>query len=311
MATAVRPGLPTRAVLRADGLHVAMADIAVDELRDPFLQETVQRLGGALALAHVPPADLGQDAPATAPAGLIFHVARCGSTLASQLLKCQPGLVVYSEPLALSEVLLPPHAVPRAMLVAALRTLGGMLARHAGQPYVLKLTSWNTLFCDLVAEAFPTTPWAMCLRDPLEVCVSLLQGRPGWLRDNLGATFSALVDPGATAHGDEALMARVYAAFCEAGARLDASRGLLLHFEDLPGVVWQRLAPHFGLQPENAAQQAMAAEAAMYSKARVGQARAYVPDSQRKRESASVELRLAVDRTARPARERLVDSLRT
>ena len=307
------PGLPARAKLDAAGLHVALADIAPGELRDPFLQETVQRLQPALTLAQVPKDELGR-APAptpafTAPAGLIFHVARCGSTLASQLLKLDDGPVVYSEPLAINELLVPPQAGSRADLVAALRTLGGFFAAHAQRPYVLKLTSWNTLFADIVAEAFPQVPWALCVRDPLVVCVSLQQRRPGWLRDDNAALFAGFVD--STERDAERRVARVYAAFCEAAGRLDPARGLLLPYEALPGAVWGNLAPHFGLRLADASKLHMAAAAQCYSKSPVGQVTAFVPDDEQKRNAASPELRRAVDELARPAYRRLIDQLRS
>ena len=311
MSTRDPLGLPVRAKLDTSGLHVALADIAPGELGDPFLQETVQRVQPAQALAHVPSAELGRAPASSAPAGLIFHVARCGSTLASQLLKLNDELVVYSEPLAINEVLVPPHTASRADLVAALRTLGGFFAGHAGRPYVLKLTSWNTLFCDLVAEAFPQTPWALCLRDPLEVCVSLQQARPGWLRGDTGELFAPLVDPGQVARSHEERLARVYAAFCEAAGRLDPARGLLVPYEALPGAVWNSLAPHFGLPQAEASRQRMAAAAQTYSKSPIGRATAFVPDDERKRSAASTELRRAVDALARPAYQALVERMQS
>jgi hypothetical protein len=310
MSTRDLPGLPARAKLDPTGLHLALVDIPPGELRDPFLQETVQRLAATQELAHVPQAELGRMPASSAPAGLIFHVARCGSTLASQLLKLQEGLVVYSEPLAVNEILVPPHTATRADLVAALRTLGAFFAAHArGRPYVLKLTSWNTLFCDIVAEAFPQAPWALCIRDPLQVCVSLQQQRPGWLREENAAMFADLVDPGRTARGPEDRLARVYAAFCEAAGRLDPTRGLLLPYETLPGAIWSKLAPHFGLQITDALQQRMASSSEIYSKSPVGRATPFVPDNERKSATAPAELCSAVDEVARPGYERLLKRL--
>ena len=70
----------------------------------------------------------------TAPAGIIFHVARCGSTLISQSLKQLGTLAVYAEPQPVNEILVPPHQWPRADMVAAIRALGSAFARHAGGP---------------------------------------------------------------------------------------------------------------------------------------------------------------------------------
>ena len=116
----------------------------------------------------------------------------------SQLRKTHDNLDVYAEPLPSNELLLPPHKWPRHELVAALRSLGDAFARHARKPCVLKFSSWNTLFCDLLAEAFPDPPWILSLRDP------------------------------------EEFVARLYGAFCAAAVRLDAGRDQLVHDETLP-----------------------------------------------------------------------------
>jgi hypothetical protein len=127
--------------------------------------------------------DVGKGTAGTEPAGIVHHVARCGSTLVSQLLKQHVGTVVHAEPLPADEILLPPYKWSRPEIVAALRSLGAAFAGHARRPWVLKVTSWNTLLCDVVAEAFPGTPWVLCLRDPVEVCVSLLELPAGWIWD--------------------------------------------------------------------------------------------------------------------------------
>jgi hypothetical protein len=97
--------LPARAALRPDGLYLALRDIAAAELRDAFMQETVVRVPASESIVRIARADIGKVAANTAPAGLVFHVARCGSTLISQLLKQQENLVVYAEPLPVNELL--------------------------------------------------------------------------------------------------------------------------------------------------------------------------------------------------------------
>ena len=150
------------------------------------MQETIARIPASETVLHVTRDELRRAASDNAPAGIIFHVARCGSTLISQSLKQLDNLAVYAEPQPVNEILVPPHEWPRADMVAAIRALGSAFARHAGGPYVLKLSSWNTLFCDIVTEAFPETNWVLCLRDPVEVGVSLLQQPPGWLSSDGG-----------------------------------------------------------------------------------------------------------------------------
>ena len=191
-------GLPVRAGLAPTGLYLALRQIGRDELQDAFMQETIARVPAQERIVHVARDSVGWAPRDTAPVGIIFHVARCGSTLLSQSLKRLDDLVVYAEPQPVNEILAPPHKWPRADLVAALRTLSAAFARHARRPYVLKLSSWNTLYCDIVAEAFPDTPWVLSLRDPVEVGVSLLASPPGWLQGTAEAArgLVAQVDPG-------------------------------------------------------------------------------------------------------------------
>jgi hypothetical protein len=305
-------GLPTRAVLGPTGLHLELRDVEPAQLHDPFLQQTVTRVPAQHVRIEVPKDDLKKTSSTAAPAGLIFHVARCGSTLASQLLKHHEQVVVYSEPLTFNEILVPPHKWNRAELVEALRALGAFFARHACKPYVLKLSSWNTLYCDLVAEAFPATPWALCIRDPLEVCVSLLDRPPGWMRDSASAPhlFSRIVDPTQTCRTREDYCARVYAAFCEAVGLLDVKHGKLIHYEALPDAVWGDLGPHFGLSFDERLRQSMSEASRTYSKSRAGQTTEFVPDDAKKRAAASSELRRSVEAVARPALERLLSTFR-
>jgi hypothetical protein len=283
--------LPVRAALHPTGLFIASREIAPDELQDAFMQETVSRVAAAERIVQVERAGVGVAAAGEAPAGLVFHVARCGSTLVTQMLKQHGNLVVYAEPLPFNELLLPPHAWPRQELVAAIRSLGAAFARHSGRPFVLKFTSWNTLFCDIVAEAFPSSPWILCIRDPVEVGVSLVDRPPGWL---------GLVDAGRLAASPEEKVAHVFAAFCESAVRLDAGRGRLVRYESLPGAVWDVVAPHFSLAIDAAGRQRMADSARIQSKSPLGKRVAFVADAAAKQAVASASLRRAIDALARP-----------
>lgn len=299
--------LPARAALHATGLYFALREIDAGELHDPFMQETLVRSAAAEEFVQIARQDLGRAAAASAPTGLIFHVARCGSTLVSQLLKQQGGLVVYAEPPPVNEILRPPQPWPRSDLIGALRSLGDAFARHARGPYVLKCTSWNTLYCDILLEAFPATPWVLCLREPLEVCVSLLQRPPGWLlgSDEVSRRFAAIVDPEARSSSREKLVARAYAAFCEAVARLDLRRGRLVEYPNLPTAVWEGVAPHFSVSVKDAARERMAQAATRHAKASAGSTAPFVADTTAKQAAVTLMLRDAVDAHARPALERL------
>lgn len=302
-----RSPLPARAVLRPEGMYLALRDIAAEELRDAFMQETVVRVAAAESFAQIERGDLGKVGANPAPAGIVFHVARCGSTLVSQVLKQQGQCVVYSEPLPFNELLLPPYAYPREELVAAVRSLGDAFASHAGQPYVLKLSSWNTLFCDIVTAAFPSTPWVLCLRDPVEVAVSLVARPPGWMQGNTGAAavLRRAVDPTGAAPSPAEFAARLYGSFCAAACRLDPARGRLLDYAELPGAIWGMVASHFGLAVDDPQRARMMQEARTDAKAPLGQAQEFTGDAASKQAAATPELRAAIEQFARPELARL------
>lgn len=300
-------GLPVRAALHPTGLYLALRQIGRNELQDAFMQETIARVPAQEKIVHVARNHIGRAPPDTAPVGIIFHVSRCGSTLVSQSLKRLEDVVVYAEPQPINEILVPPHNWPRAELAGALRTLGVALAHHAGRPYVLKLSSWNTLYCDIVAEAFPNTPWILCFRDPVEVGVSLIARPPGWFSGSgdAGRGLIAQVDPERTSNSQEEFVARAYGAFCTAAARLDVSRGLLVSYESLPEAVWQVVAPHFSLAVDATHRERIADAARGHAKAPIGTPSEFTSDAAAKQQAASPQLRLAIESHARPQLERL------
>jgi hypothetical protein len=299
--------LPARAALHPTGLYFSLREIRPAELQDPFMQETVARIPARESVVQVARENVGRGTTGTGPAGIVFHVARCGSTLVSQLLKQHVGLVVYAEPLPVNEILLPPAKWPRAEIVGALRSLGAAFAGHARKPWVLKLTSWNALFCDLVAEAFPASPWVLCLRDPLEVGVSLLRQPAGWIWDESGPAppFAKLIDPAGLSRSREEYVARTFGALCEAAGRLDPANGALVDYASLPSAVWERVAPRFGQRADASLRARMEEAAAMDSKAPVGRPAKFAPDAAAKRQAAGEALARAVDEFARPPLEAL------
>lgn len=295
-------GLPARAALHPSGMYLALRSVSAAELRDPFMQQTVTRVAAPETVVHIERGDIGKAHPDTAPAGIIFHVGRCGSTVLSQALKQIDNLTVYSEPLPLNELLLPPHKWPRHELVGALRSLGDAFARHANGRYVWKLSSWNTLFCDLVVEAFPNTPWVFNVRDPAEVGVALLRQSPAWVREDSeeGRAISKLVAAPDPARSHEEYFARLYGALCAAVGNLDARRGVLVDYDNIPEAAWEVVAPHFGLRLDQRERELMVAAAQLNAKAPLARPEQFTPDSDAKREAASAQLRTAVDQFARP-----------
>ncbi len=299
-------GLPVRAALHPTGLFLALKDIDATQLTDAFMQQTVLRSKAAETYVQFPraapvPFDGG------APSGLVFHVGRCGSTALSQALKQHSTPVVYAEPLPVNEILLPPQAKSRQDTVWALRMLGLAFAQHAGRPYILKLTSWNSLYCDLFLEAFPNTPWVFLVRDPVEVGVSVMDQPPPWFQgaDHAALTIARMVDPDSTATGREAFFSCLFASYCDRVAHVDRAKGLLVQHQTLASAVLGNVLPHLRLMASAAEQAKVIETLRRNAKADWGGADRFEDDSGAKRASASDALLQAAEERAFPSLRRL------
>ena len=257
---------------------VDWADLSAERFVEPFFDQTVARWASGPRAR--PLVRTGLEAlvaldgePSLEPAGMIFHLSRCGSTLVSRLLGTLPGVVVLAEPSPLNALLgLDPDRVDESALVRVVRLLVRALGRrrHGDERrLVLKCTSWNIRRRAILAAAFPETPWVWVQRDPTRVLASLLANPPGWL--GLQATPQRAarlfgLDPAAVPGMTRVeFTARAVGAMLEAAAADPAWR-LCIDHADLPAAVWQRVAAHFGLEADPAAIQGMIDESRFYAK---------------------------------------------
>jgi hypothetical protein len=254
------------------------ADLSAERFVEPFFDQTVARWATG---PHARPlVRTGLDAllaldsePSLDPAGMIFHLSRCGSTLVSRLLGTLPGVIVLAEPAPLNGLLgLDPDWVDGATLVRLVRLLVRALGRcrHGDERHlVLKCTSWNIRRREILAAAFPETPWVWVQRDPAHVVASLLANPPGWLGHQAvppQASRRFGLDPAAVeAMTRPEFTARALGAMLWSAAT-DPRRRLCIDHADVPAAVWQRVAPHFGLEIDSVAIERMTEQSRFYSK---------------------------------------------
>ena len=278
---------PVRLDFSGPAPAVYWADLSAERFAEPFFEQTVT--GWACGPTARPLVRTGLEAladldgePSLEPAGMIFHLSRCGSTLVSRLLGTLPGVVVLAEPGPLNAVL-GRDGVDEAAVVRLVRLVVRALGRVRfgdERQLVLKCTSWNIRRRAILSAAFPDVPWVWVQRDPVHVLASLLADRPGWLDPPANAEFAA-----------RALGAMLEAARGDEGA--DAARRLCVDYADLPDAVWERIAPHFRLGTDPAALARMADESRFYSKDPTG--RLFAGDAGR---PVTDEMRLAAARFA-------------
>ena len=257
---------------------VYWADLSAERFVEPFFDQTVARWASGPRGRPLVRTGLGElraldSEPSLEPAGMIFHLSRCGSTLVSRLLGTLPGVVVVAEPAPLNALLgLDPDRVDEATLVGVVRLMVRALGRcrHSDERrLVLKCTSWNIRHRAILAAAFPETPWVWVQRDPARVLASLLAEPPGWLGLQAAPSRAARrfgLDPTAVPVMARAeFAARALGAMLEAAATDPAGR-LCIDHADLPAAIWTRVVAHLGLEADPRAIQRMIEESRFYSK---------------------------------------------
>ena len=228
---------------------------------EAFFGDTIDQVTGdhaALLFRHRTTVKEAKDwcrhRPAMPPAGFIFHMSRCGSTLVAQMLAALPENRVLSEPTAINAVIraaLLDARIPRATLVDWLRTVVGLLGcpLEGESRYFVKLDCWHVLALPLIVEAFPETPWIFLYRDPAEVLVSQARNPGAW-------TVTSALEPEIFGVRREDVLsmprpeylARTLDCMCTAALEhRGCGRGLLVNYEELPELACGRLPAHFGI----------------------------------------------------------------
>ena len=248
--------------------------------------------------------------------GVVFHMARTGSTLIHRLLSTTGLVQSLSEPPMIDRALYVTGSYAekrRSQIIRDMVGVFGQPRRPAERYYVVKMTdAMATTRLREFRAAFPDTPWIFVYRDPVEVMVSMTRTSTGnvasWLNNRTRASerlrMPVLNDPGMW---PEEFMARTLRRFCSiavAVARATApGKFLAVNYSRLPDAVWESIAPHFGITLTARERELMQAEARFSSKRR--DAVEFTPDSKKKHEEANPRVRALAERLVVPAIEEL------
>jgi hypothetical protein len=229
----------------------------------PFFNQTVEDCvrhpADTLFRHQMPLEQLGEimpSQPAVPPAGFIFHMSRCGSTLISQMLAAVPENIVLSEPGPLDTILRVHFQNPEITEEQRVRWLQWLVGpwawrRQAAEKNLfIKFDAWHTPFLPLIQRAFPDVPWIFVYREPLEVMVSQARRRgghviPGALEPQLFGWEPAMTaQMSLVEYG-----ARVLAKICEAAlTHIGEGNGKLINYRQLPDSIWPALMDHWQLK---------------------------------------------------------------
>ena len=199
---------------------------------EPFFEDSVRRL-----LRHPLTAftlcESALPSVSSRPAGFIFHMSRCGSTLISRGLAALDRCFVVSEAPPVDQII--QCAAPDSDRIEWLRNLTGALAGE--RPLIIKFDAWHIHNFALIHAAFPDTPWVFVYRDPVEVLVSHLR-QPGL----------HMIPPANSELPRAEQCAEVLAGLLSSAlAAREAAGGLFVNYTELPDAIGDRIAGHFGL----------------------------------------------------------------
>ena len=205
--------------------------------------------------------------PRARPAGFIFHLSRCGSTLLSGSLSELEGAVVFSESPVLTELLVDPALAPEEKRAHLQCLVDLKAAPFPGRRAVIKWNAWDLLHASLLLRAYPAVPVVALVRDPVEILASHhtqagrhMSGDPSLAA--VAPVFGAAAAPSVLEH-----RIRVLEALMDALSSLHSVvRVPCLDYRDWHGDTARQVAGMFGLRCDVHAQQRIALRTQYHAK---------------------------------------------
>lgn len=233
-AIAAAPGIVPLAIDHRDGGQVFFGDIETAPFREWQYLFTIDHLArrGEVKDPFTCPVDILDETglwdDSLAPSGLIHHISRCGSTLTAKALARPKGHMMISQggPLqrgfwaAMTDDFRRPLEVDDVFLRRLRNLVLAMTRRRLGDERraFVKFISWNALYIDAIAAAFPDTPALFLYRDPVEVIASVKQETTAALvarGSRLGAFLTGLPLTESAALDDVTYLAACYRRYFE------------------------------------------------------------------------------------------------
>ncbi len=240
------------------------------------------------------------------PAGFLFHLSRCGSTLVSRAFNHRRDTLVLSEAGPINDVLQLSrrdpsltHEQTRSHLFNLVRALGR--TRDAQERHLfIKLDAWNVHNHAAITQTFAHTPSFFLYRDPLEVVVSHLRTESFMMSPaNAPATLEMTVQD-AVKIPRELLIIRVLARILSAALTGIFEPHQLVNYRELPDAINSRIAPAFGIEIADPDELALLSR---YHAKRPHET--FTADAEEKQAVASPQLRELVNEHLRPLYDEL------
>lgn len=207
------------------------------------------------------------------PTVIIFHVSRCGSTLASQLLALPEENIVLSEVPFLDEVLLEiaegTEAAPDYALFDHALRFYAMQRTPKQQRLFIKTDSWHLFFYHQLRQLYPSVPFILLYRHPAEVIRSQQKRRgrhavQGVLDPRLFGFEKEETDALTLDQYMARVLERYFEVFLEVGARDPLS--VLINYNEGPTGMMERIAAAANMPLTDTYRQQVAERAGFHGK---------------------------------------------
>lgn len=235
---------------------------------------------------------------APTPAGFIFHLSRCGSTLISGCLAEIDSANVLSEPPVITELMLDANLHHATQMAGVKQILHAQYLAMPNQPQlIVKWNAWDLLRWNTIRAAWSEVPIVLLIRDPLEILASHerqagrhMAGDPSMAQFH--PVFSAANLPAQSGDACFDLLARRVAVLRELLQHVQMAaadqRVMLVDYRDLNAQKMLQIARFFRMPVTTDSEARIGARMQFHSK---DPAQKFQPDSIRKRESLSSQSR--------------------
>lgn len=184
---------------------------ATEPFQDEYVSRCCQQLFNQIIQPRTSLVSALQQAKKVAdvkPAGFIFHLSRCGSTLVSGCLSELDSTCVFSESPLLTELLLDNQLTTDEQRESLRAFINLQAAAFPARPQVIiKWNAWDVFQWELIRALYPQVPAVFLVRNPVEVLASHHKMAGRHMSGDVKLTF---LQPGLAAlSGDDVLGFRI------------------------------------------------------------------------------------------------------
>ncbi|MGH1540437.1 MAG: hypothetical protein ACRBHB_08435 [Arenicella sp.] len=307
--------VPRQFVERSGKAYVEFVDFNNQELKASFLRQDLERYSRRVfvELDSLWQYECSSEFLSQNIKGMIFHMSRCGSTLAANMLRQHRACQVIAEADVIGQFL---HTFrgPQHELVRHLRLILSLLFHsfcNNNQTLIIKWTSWNIFIIDAICQAVPSVPLCYLYREPDEVLVSLTQNLAEWqdpklIKRKLNETSNSfqgsaksnpyidlLIRSKAETASTEEIAARFIGQCCTAAFESKTPL-LMVPYPSLPEAVFTHIAPHMDIEMDGMTKSLARTESRWNTKT-IDQSKVYSSDTNAKKKRVTPTMRTLID----------------